>query len=25
VVNLIFYLADQLFRGCQSADNQVQA
>jgi hypothetical protein len=25
VVNLLFYLADQLLRGCQSADNQVQA
>jgi hypothetical protein len=25
VVNLLIYLADQLFRGCQSADNQFQA
>jgi len=25
VVNLLIYLADQLLRGCQSADNQVQA
>jgi hypothetical protein len=25
VVNLFIYLVDQLFRGCQSADNQVQA
>jgi hypothetical protein len=25
VVNLLNYLADQLLRGCQSADNQVQA
>jgi hypothetical protein len=25
VVNLLSYLADQLLRGCQSADNQVQA
>jgi hypothetical protein len=25
VLNLLIYLADQLFRGCQSADNQVQA
>jgi hypothetical protein len=24
-VNLLNYLADQLLRGCQSADNQVQA
>jgi len=24
-VNLLIYLADQLLRGCQSADNQVQA
>jgi hypothetical protein len=24
VVNLLFYLADQLLIGCQSADNQVQ-
>jgi len=24
-VNLIIYLADQLLRGCQSADNQFQA
>jgi hypothetical protein len=24
-VNLLSYLADQLLRGCQSADNQVQA
>jgi hypothetical protein len=24
-VNLFIYLVDQLFRGCQSADNQVQA
>jgi hypothetical protein len=24
-VNLLFYLAYQLLRGCQSADNQVQA
>jgi hypothetical protein len=23
-VNLLIYLADQLLRGCQSADNQVQ-
>jgi hypothetical protein len=25
VVNLLSYLADQLLRGCQSADNQFQA
>jgi hypothetical protein len=25
VVNLFIYLADQLLRGCQSADNQFQA
>jgi hypothetical protein len=25
MVNLLSYLADQLLRGCQSADNQVQA
>jgi hypothetical protein len=25
VVNLLNYLADQLLRGCQSADNQFQA
>jgi len=25
VVNLLIYLADQLLRGCQSADNQFQA
>jgi hypothetical protein len=25
VVNLLFYLADQLLRRCQSVDNQVQA
>jgi hypothetical protein len=25
VVNLLFYLVDQLLRGCQSMDNQVQA
>jgi len=25
VVNLLFYSADQLLRGCQSADHQVQA
>jgi spore maturation protein SpmB len=25
VVNLLIYLADQLLRGCQSVDNQVQA
>jgi hypothetical protein len=25
VVNLLIYLIDQLLRGCQSADNQVQA
>jgi hypothetical protein len=25
VVNLLSYLADQLLRGCHSADNQVQA
>jgi hypothetical protein len=25
VVNLLIYLADQLLRGCQYADNQVQA
>jgi hypothetical protein len=25
VVNLFFYLANELLRGCQSADNQVQA
>jgi hypothetical protein len=25
VVNLLYYLPDQLLRGCQSADNQVQA
>jgi hypothetical protein len=24
-VNLLIYLADQLFRGCQSANNQFQA
>jgi hypothetical protein len=24
VLNLLFYLADRLLRGCQSADNQVQ-
>jgi hypothetical protein len=24
-VNLLIYLADQLLRGCQSADNQFQA
>jgi hypothetical protein len=24
-MNLLIYLADQLLRGCQSADNQVQA
>jgi hypothetical protein len=24
-VNILIYLADQLFRGCQSADNQFQA
>jgi hypothetical protein len=24
-MNLVFYLADQLLRRCQSADNQVQA
>jgi hypothetical protein len=24
-VNLLIYLADQLLRGCQSTDNQVQA
>jgi len=24
-VNLLIYLADQLLRGCQSADNQAQA
>jgi hypothetical protein len=25
VINFLFYLADQLLRGCQSADNQFQA
>jgi hypothetical protein len=25
VVNLLIYLADQLLKGCQSADNQFQA
>jgi len=25
VVNILIYLADQLLRRCQSADNQVQA
>jgi hypothetical protein len=25
MVNLLIYLADQLLRGCQSADNQFQA
>jgi hypothetical protein len=25
VVNLLIYLADQLLRGCQSADNQFKA